>query len=321
MEGFNLKLVPKPFGLKNSSFYCYFNSFIQALATCSSVNRYLFRDLTFSRTRNSSFESTSDDSRSGNQGESSLILKGYVSMVYSNMKDMGFTPVIDIDGIKNSFSVYLKKTAAKETNERAMFGRGQEDAQEGFLYLLEMMGDNVRSFFNVRYRQYKQCCSCGKKELIINNSTDRYLKENSPFIRITLDQFTKYNEDFTKTLKYREELIEEYKCDHCHQVTKMIKTEYLSKISEVLVICIDNYLSTRPLLNLPEQFEIEGNEHPLKYQLIATVEHFGSLNGGHYISKVMRNDLRPEYICNDSHVLPGKVSVTQNTYLAFYHIV
>jgi ubiquitin C-terminal hydrolase len=296
MDGFNIDYVPKPFGLKNNSCFCYFNSFIQALATCSSVNRYLF-----------------------GLRDANIVVKNYINLLNINMRSMGYVPEIDIGSIRNTYSIYLKKTAAKDRNERSGFGNGQEDAHEGLLYLLEMMGDSVATFFNTRYKQYKQCSTCGKKEVVIDG--DRYLKENSPFIRITLDQFINFNNDFVGTLTRKEEIIDGYRCDHCHQITKLKKIDYLSKVSEVIIVCIDNYLGVRPQLNLPNSFEIDGVNNPMKYKLIATVEHFGSLQGGHYVSKVLRNEIGGDFLCNDSVVRPDKVTVTQNTYMAFYHIV
>ena len=67
-----------------------------------------------------------------------------------------------------------------------------------------------------------------------------------------------------------------------------------------------------------------------KYKLISTIEHSGSMNYGHYISKSIRKNheynksddpLCNIYTLNDNSYQKGNLQPESNTYILIYHYI
>ena len=66
---------------------------------------------------------------------------------------------------------------------------------------------------------------------------------------------------------------------------------------------------------------LANEEKPVYYDLIGVSNHFGSLNGGHYVGDALNLDNNTWYNCNDSHVssYSGSPSLsTSSAYVLFY---
>lgn len=67
------------------------------------------------------------------------------------------------------------------------------------------------------------------------------------------------------------------------------------------------------------QFPKLENDH-VHYKLVATVEHTGSLQGGHYWARCFRHG--KYFMCNDTNVSQiENLEPTVNTYMLFYHLI
>ena len=69
-----------------------------------------------------------------------------------------------------------------------------------------------------------------------------------------------------------------------------------------------------------EKLEFEGVDKPLKYTAVARIEHYGNMNGGHYMCHALRGDGK-WYCFNDSNVSEGSFEVTPNTYIVIYNLL
>ena len=91
---------------------------------------------------------------------------------------------------------------------------------------------------------------------------------------------------------------------------------------EILIVLSKKYNSKSKLNTFTEftQFiEFNGTNGALKYEAVSQIEHSGGMNGGHYWCVSKRND--GWYYLNDSSYVKKEFSVTNNTYIVFYHIV
>ena len=287
--------LPNAYGLRNSSCICYFNSFIQALTTCTALNEYVLENRNHYMTH--------------------PVLRYYVELLDRILNTT--KTIFDIFKIQEEFTKYLRETAVKKGNARDKFGIGQEDAQEGMLYFLELFGDVTIKLLNTRNTEIQYCSVCNKNTNLL--SQERYMKEHSFFMRITPDRFADINKDIDN-LKHFREYVSDYICDRCHTKGSSTILTCVSRVSSILIIAIDRYIS-RDSITLPDTLSfdnVEGNT--LTYKLIATIEHFGGLNGGHYVAQVLRKDVT--CIANDSHIQDiNHIRSTNNTYLLFYHLL
>ena len=90
-------------------------------------------------------------------------------------------------------------------------------------------------------------------------------------------------------------------------------------MSDVIAISLNKYFSKKII-----EYPISISFGKFKYRLKGTVEHFGELNGGHYVCRVERG--APEhYIIDDTNVIPISIDIYQKskseTYMIFYEQV
>lgn len=101
------------------------------------------------------------------------------------------------------------------------------------------------------------------------------------------------------------ESIVDYKCDKCDN-TKHTKVTKLMQVSNILCFYTYKYQSN----NTPKKIVIDVN----KYMLTGYVIHYGSPEGGHYISCGLRDSTW--YTFNDSSVNEGETN--DKKYILFY---
>lgn len=100
-----------------------------------------------------------------------------------------------------------------------------------------------------------------------------------------------------------------------------IRVSTLCMVPEILV-CAFNIYTTRTDRFVPTTIQIPAlpPAAPHTYRLVARVDHFGSLSGGHYVAAVERQD--GVYDISDSSVSRSaqtEVQATKDTYLVFFH--
>jgi ubiquitin C-terminal hydrolase len=98
-------------------------------------------------------------------------------------------------------------------------------------------------------------------------------------------------------------------------------------IPEIIVVAFNIYQERRQP-DAPPVFEMPSSKKgvSLQYQIVAAIDHTGSLSGGHYTAQGLRRSPQGSVqACrfNDAStsVCANNITPTQNTYLVFYHYV
>ena len=112
-------------------------------------------------------------------------------------------------------------------------------------------------------------------------------------------------------------------CHHCKGPENFSKKYSINRLPYVLILSLKRFkfnknsnfklrqMITYPLYNL----ELEGK----KYDLYGVINHYGSINSGHYTA-IVKNKLKEWILCNDSSVykIDEKRVMHSNAYILFY---
>lgn len=183
----------------------------------------------------------------------------------------------------------------------------QEDSNEGFMLLMDAISKHgdVNSVFNIRYISEYHCSLCGYMQTNKDDECEIFISYESPSI------------DFTNYIKLQTNHIADYKCPKCGKTGGTLQTKKLCRVSDVIVVLMKKY-THKELILLPKKFTIQTFTKPNEYNLVGTIEHHGSQSGGHYVAQCIRQN--KEYMFNDASVTRHSVSITPNTYVAFYQV-
>lgn len=201
----------------------------------------------------------------------------------------------DADYSREALLRYLQNSRDRA---RLAYGQQQEDASEGYNFIMEMMPRSIQSLFEIRHRSVIQC-TCGHKfasEAVINNC----------IIVSTQQEFDNICRETTA--------LSDYICDNCKCKGTSTRLTMLTMVGEVIVIIMRKY--NKFLLNYPEHLKIGDYE----YSLIAQIDHYGTMGGGHYTATAKRNNGDIAwFLLNDSQVSQISWTPTETAYVLFYH--
>jgi ubiquitin C-terminal hydrolase len=297
MQVLDLSILPSPMGLNNTGSICYLNSFLQSLLSCSSF-------ISTAKTNRENLCKTSTG-----EGVLSLI-NGMLSSDFQFKSSQLLSKlIIDL----NKRRPFVK------------FGNGQESSSEVFIHILEMLNkeDNLDNpiikLFLYRLRCSLFCKGCKK---IVSYITDYSVIFNLYYFD-SLKHKPDTPESFSDNILRFLSETEDYKCSQCQTKTNTCRSYTISMISEIIV-CVFNlyveYGGSRIARYFPLSFNIPGVDgNSLVYKLVAQIEHSGSLSGGHYWARCIRNDGKT-YLFNDSSVSESSFTPSPNTYMIIYHI-
>lgn len=280
-------------GFNNTGSICYFNSLIQSLLSLKSFVKFI----------------------SENQ-EKNVFTKMFYDFLNSQQKNTYFTTMLlqeILKGIKNKEDFF-----------------GQQSSLEFMTILIDMMG--IEQLFEMNYCIETTCESCKN----VSKKTDKTIIHNIFFIH--------GKTNLLQEISYTKENIDSYLCDMCNKDkdnknirTKATVERFLTKIPDVISISFANkYTGQICPLFYPMNFGIcssnnsnekdekdekdekeEVVEKKEKYVLLSTIEHFGSINSGHYMSRVKRgNDY---FITNDFAINKlDNMNISNISYIIFY---
>ena len=221
----------------------------------------------------------------------------------------------------NTYAPKEFKQALGQSN-RMFRGFSQHDAQEMLIHLLDTLHDNLKSdnksiisnLFHGRYKQTIHCPNCGYDSITYQ-----------PFVDIQVPLVESKNNieliDCFNSLIDDEELdnYNMYNCEKCKNKVNAIKKMEIDILPDFLIVTLKRFNRMRKLdnaVNFPlNQFKILDK----KYDLYATVNHFGSKNGGHYTANIKHpngnwynmNDSKCSKINNDN-------IINNSVYIAFF---
>ena len=126
---------------------------------------------------------------------------------------------------------------------------------------------------------------------------------------------------------FRKEIIEDYKCDFCQKNTVITKTQHIFRFPEILLVFIKrfrlfpqieknsnkvrvgkteynlgNFLFADLKMSKDAREHLaEQKEHPT-FEIIGLIQHYGSIDFGHYVSVCLDPTARKWVMFNDEHV-------------------
>jgi ubiquitin C-terminal hydrolase len=178
-----------------------------------------------------------------------------------------------------------------------------QSSSEYFLMIMDAL--KWERLFECRHQQTKECKSCGHK----NSSTDI---SYNVLINESLEEFMK-----------TECQLDNVMCDGCKTKTTYVQQQQIHSLSPVIVLSLNKYFGKK-LIQYPPMIQFGDKA---TYVLIGTIEHFGGLSGGHYISRVRRleDGAVAYYIIDDTKVIPITEETffksVPETYMVFYERV
>lgn len=292
----NKEINVPAFGFINNGNICYFNSLLQCIINCKYIMYYLI-----------------------NEQQSKNELQIFFKKKFIRFIELYNTEQKDIFNKETSIFSYellkilLNKYKHININE-------QQSSSEFFLYIIEELG--IEHFFKIRHEINIHCGSCKN----INTKIDECFHfemfcDNNSNNRIDIDDFM-----------YSVNVLHDYKCDNCKNVSKSIYEKKALNISKYFVIILNKYFN-KTSINYPNKFEITvKNTQNLKTQQlenyipvnciwenICQIEHSGHLNSGHYTSICKRLNYVFEF--DDLKVDMKdykKIHPSKNTYIVFY---
>jgi len=303
MEVYNDEFATNPFGLANTGSICYFNSLLQSLLSCPALSSNILETA---------------------ETKTAQAYKQFVQIALSAGKNS------DVAG----YSIIVLKTLLGDISlrRRYKFGNGQECASEAFIYFSEAIGEKFQDIFTYAYACDVFCPRCDKVVSTSRDSstqldlfflTDDFIKEAStPASKSGTP--TDGGDKFITQIMYHKQKLDDYICPGCHGKDEKTRIYKLVRLPDVLVCIFDIYgfKHPRPVIpkHFPTDFSVPAKDGgKLSYKLVAQIEHFGSMFGGHYVARGLRKDGKV-FNFNDLSVSSGSFSPTPNTYMIMYHV-
>ena len=177
----------------------------------------------------------------------------------------------------------------------------QEDCHEGLTFFIEMLGLNeedrdvgVEDLFSIRYRMKIQCRKCkdikdGPKappNFMFN------LFEESPLLQSSLNS----KEAIEQYIRRHVNIPEDYRCDKCKVQNKIVNGKVernvfqvysLARLSDIVILVFNKY-EQKKVKYFPTELDFPSKDGTLHYEVVGQIEHYGSMRGGHYVTKCRR---------------------------------
>jgi uncharacterized UBP type Zn finger protein len=289
MEDYNPLYLPSPNGSHNIGVICWLNSLMQGLLSSP----------TFVKT-------VLSHKKKLQQTDVGIALYNVI-----------WYAMYDTSKFHNSIAQLQKVLAytAKQTykTNRVEFGFGQECANEGFVFLLDLVQKKdfyLSNIFTHRYRCDIVCTSCRTR-------TESGL-DHGMFISMG---------NLRKPISSTEEFVNELKLHitqwdkKCKCGNKLIRRYRLTMIPEVMIILFDKYQwNGGPRLRhyTPNEFSLQGiNGKNLTFVKVAQIDQSGMMSSGHYTALGLRKD--GVYMFNDATVHKSNFIESPNTYLVIFN--
>lgn len=190
--------------------------------------------------------------------------------------------------------------------QSSKFGHGQESASEALTLLLDNINNKeLSNLFMHRFRYTNKCNEC-------NYTTEELRDHSYLFEMFHTDEVTIHK------MSVQRSTLHDFPCSKCGKCN-MTRLSLLTMLPEI-ICCLFNVYYIKKKHNFPQTLEFPGSSgKTLKYILVGQIEHSGSLEGGHYWSRALRND--GVYLFNDNHYEPSKLEPTSNTYMIIYNFL
>ena len=171
-----------------------------------------------------------------------------------------------------------------------------QSSSEYFIFLIDLL--KLEPLFECKHLIITTCNNCKKTKESSDISYNILINDN-------------IQEFFDMT-----EQVEQVNCDFCHVKSNMERRKVINIIPPVIGLSLNKYFGKKQI-PYPSSFTILDN---IEYRLIGTIEHIGGLQGGHYISRFMRNG--EIHIADDANTRQiNDLSPIPETYMVFYELM
>jgi ubiquitin C-terminal hydrolase len=291
---YDSKFIPNIFGAKNNGTLCYLNSLIQALLSCPAFNKKMLEN-----------EKKFTDDKNWLGQEYISLYKSQARLVDEKLtqQDLSTTKTLSTTKILQEM---IKLRCERGLKDNLQIGR-QEDIEEGLMLMLEVLGEDVSDLFQVRHDHVIRCRTCKNIHKIEKEPSEHEinLSDNDPVDKKPLDN----RENIQNYIKRYYDIPTGYSCDCGAKNTKntinIIGVYVLRKISPILILRFTGKQAVLANIKFntkgttkdykscgiyfPEylEFQTTGNKNA-RYEVVAQVEQFGYLSGGHYTATCKR---------------------------------
>jgi len=215
------------------------------------------------------------------------------------------------------------KSFKQEIDKKNCIFRGfsQHDAHEFMEYIINefmesksRLSELIKELFTGTTNSYLYCSRCPNVE-----------KKEEKYISITLELSNISNKNidlldcFEEYSKY-ERLDENnmWKCSKCYNINKARKKMELNTVPNIVIITLKRFMGNNKI-NIPVEIYEYIILEDVKMKLVGTVNHYGGLHGGHYVSHGLRNN--KWYLFNDNSYNEVNINLKDpSIYIAIYQI-
>lgn len=172
--------------------------------------------------------------------------------------------------------------------------------------------EELKKVFYGKYKQYIQCKNCEKYSITEPEFLDILLplpEQDDINIRNCFSELCEW------------ENIEGRYCEFCKKTCNAKKAINVEESPDLLILTLKRFYNDRKNRKKVKIFPKIVIDKEYNYKLIATVNHMGGINGGHYTSYISRNDSKNWFVANDSRISETNIRNViedKNIYMAFY---
>lgn len=309
---YNTNFLLYPFGLYNNSIICYFNSLLQSLFSCTSITHYFLHN----------------EKKYNNNNFIKIyihIIKKYINNINNINDNSNYL-------LENQNLILFNEFLNIIKNKNITFGYNQEDSGELLILLLEIINDPyINNLFMHKYQCDIYCKDCKKLKNIVNDTSIQFEIDldviNTNYLQFQID---KNLSNLNKYIRNNYSELLNYKCEYCN-LSNCIKINRLINVPTIIIINLNKYnnkINYQYPIEL--QFINDNLNNIYKYKLISTINHSGTVNFGHYISKSIRKkhnislnneSLYDTYLLNDNSYEISNFKSDITTYILIYHYI
>jgi len=219
-----------------------------------------------------------------------LSSKNFLKFILYDKKDQLFT-----DFLYNIINDFWDMTFTTKVLQKYNIVQGNQSSSEYFIFMVDLM--KLENIFECQHKIISTCQNCGNKKETKDISYNTLINNN-------IIEFFQYSEK-----------IDNVNCDNCKTKCTIEQNKIIYGLPPVIVLSFNKYFGKK-IINYPGLF----SNGEVEYRLVGTVEHYGVLGSGHYISRFKRND---QYnLADDSRVNEiNGINCIQETYMVFYERV